>query len=115
MSYCRSFEYGETIMEAAVNWQQHSAKFFRNIESKLSGIPSKPLKVAFGLACCSRLVPYYAGFQASAGWGDIDCLKQILADLWNVDRSSLYSATQLARLRNECESRSPHVLLVVEG
>jgi len=103
------------IMEAAVDWQQHSADFFRNIESALSGIPSKPLKVAFGLACCSRLVPYYVRFQAREGWGDIDRLNEILAELWNVDRSFLYSPTQLAGLKDECVSRSPHVLLVVQG
>jgi len=102
-------------MQAAVSWQQNRADFLGNIESALFGIPSKPLKVAFGLTCCSRLVPYYVRFQAREGWGDVDCLKQILTELWNVDRSSVYSVTQLERLRDQCESRSPHVLLVVKG
>jgi uncharacterized protein len=66
-------------------------------------------QLAFGAACCERLLPNYLAFQTETGWGDLKTIRSALDLVWScLCRESLSSSKEVKLLITCCESVAPN-------
>lgn len=64
-------------------------------------------QLAFGAACCERMVPNYETFVQEANWGDVGPLRRALDSVWDACRGSIPSEGQLREMLSQCEQAAP--------
>lgn len=64
-------------------------------------------QLAFGAACCERMLPNYETFRREVGWGDAAPLRRALDDLWLVCEGEAPPETELRDRLSQCETCAP--------
>lgn len=64
-------------------------------------------RIAFGAACCVRMLPSYARFKEETGWGIDSPLKRAVDLCWHACGNRQPDRGELRRLLEECESSAP--------
>jgi uncharacterized protein len=76
------------------------------LEERLSKLDKKS-QLAFGAACCERLLPNYIAFVKDTGWGDIDPIRNALDLIWLYLEGKQSELTELKKNISLCESVAP--------
>lgn len=64
-------------------------------------------QLAFGAACCERLLPNYNAFQEDTGWGSIRPIQDALNLVWSSVGGQQPGFGEVKHVLNECESVGP--------
>ena len=64
-------------------------------------------RIAFGSACCERLLPTYNAFSRSANWGDPSVPRMALDEVWQVLQGKPVNPDKFNQLREEIEDICP--------
>jgi uncharacterized protein len=64
-------------------------------------------QLAFGAACCERMLPSYEIFKQESGWGNATPLREALDAIWVVCLGAPASVTQLRAQLEMCEKCAP--------
>lgn len=64
-------------------------------------------KIAFGVACCERLLPHYLTFKDEVRWGDEQPLMKALNRVWEHLLGGELTKDEIRTLTNKCESVAP--------
>jgi uncharacterized protein YjaG (DUF416 family) len=64
-------------------------------------------QLAFGAACCERLLPNYLAFQQDTGWGDVHPVRDALESVWASIRDEVLSHQEIKNITAFCESAVP--------
>lgn len=64
-------------------------------------------QLAFGAACCERLLPNYKAFQEDTGWGSISPIQDALNLVWSFVSGQQPSFGDVKYVLDECESVGP--------
>jgi uncharacterized protein YjaG (DUF416 family) len=64
-------------------------------------------QLAFGAACCERLLPNYAAFQNDTSWGDITPIRTALDAIWAYLSGDALSSAEISRMIKSCERVAP--------
>jgi uncharacterized protein YjaG (DUF416 family) len=64
-------------------------------------------RIAFGVACCERLVPNYAAFSHEVQWGNENVLKETIERLWEHCLEKCLLQGEVERLTKACELAAP--------
>ena len=75
--------------------------------ARLAGLGSRG-QLAFGAACCERLVPSYQAFSEDAGWGDGGMVRRALERIWRHLAGDSLAATEAMMLSADTEAMVPH-------
>ena len=89
---------GEREMEAAFN-----DKRTLEVLSKMQAHQ----QIAFGAACCERMLPNYETFMREANWGDVGPLRRALDTAWDACEGTHPQEVQLRDLLSKCEQSAP--------
>ncbi len=65
-------------------------------------------QLAFGAACCERMLPNYEAFMQEVGWGDINPLRRALDAVWEACEERHPSNRELRDLLSQCEKCAPN-------
>lgn len=69
---------------------------------------SKEKQLAFGAACCERLVPNYVLFQQDSGFGDVRPVRDALDLIWSFLEGRQVSENDINEATLACESAAPN-------
>lgn len=64
-------------------------------------------QLAFGVACCERMLPNYEAFSQEAGWFDATPLRQALDHAWRVCEGLEVPKDGLQQMLTRCDGRLP--------
>lgn len=64
-------------------------------------------QLAFGAACCERLLPNYEAFQMDASWGKFNAIRHALDLVWSHLRGVLVTNRGITQAIASCESVAP--------
>jgi len=64
-------------------------------------------QLAFGAACCERMLPNYETFMREVSWGDAGALRSGLDAVWDACEGRLPGEAQLRKLLARCEECAP--------
>jgi len=64
-------------------------------------------QLAFGAACCERLLPTYEAFQIDANWGNYRSARQALDLVWSNLKGAILTRFDVRRAIVSCESVAP--------
>ncbi len=65
-------------------------------------------QLAFGAACCERLVPNYSAFQKDTGWGSIQPIREALNIVWSSLCGYCPNSKDIKQLLASCEAVAPN-------
>ncbi|WP_437727729.1 DUF416 family protein [Sorangium sp. So ce861] len=65
-------------------------------------------QLAFGAACCERMLPNYQTFMREVGWGDVAPLREALDTVWVACESGCVAHAQLRKMLSICEECAPN-------
>jgi hypothetical protein len=65
-------------------------------------------QLAFGAACCERMLPNYEAFMQEAGWGDVSPLRRALDSVWEACEARPRHRRELRDLLSQCEKCAPN-------
>ena len=64
-------------------------------------------QLAFGAACCERMLPNYETFMREVSWGDVGPLRRAIDAVWDACRGTRPSEVQLRNMLAQCEQCAP--------
>lgn len=64
-------------------------------------------QLAFGAACCERLLPNYLAFVKDTGWGDITPIRNALDLIWLHLEGKLTESIEIKKILYSCELVAP--------
>ncbi|GAB4192661.1 MAG: YjaG family protein [Wenzhouxiangellaceae bacterium] len=64
-------------------------------------------QLAFGAACCERLLPNYKAFQGDTGWGSLRPIRDALNLVWSSVGGQKRGSSEIRHIISECESVGP--------
>ncbi|MBX7244153.1 MAG: YjaG family protein [Candidatus Sumerlaeaceae bacterium] len=64
-------------------------------------------QLAFGAACCERMLPNYKTFMNEVGWGNVEPLRQAVDVAWEACEDERPSEAELRNLLSQCEQCTP--------
>ncbi len=76
------------------------------IESKLTSLDQKG-QIAFGAACCERMIPNYSAFSQECEWGDVTILRNALDQIWSHIEEKTLLEEKIETLSNLCVKCAP--------
>lgn len=77
-----------------------------SLENRLSMLDN-PHQLAFGAACCERMLPNYVAFQKDTGWGDVTPIRDALDAIWSHLVGDLVDFQNVKRFIKSCEVVAP--------
>src|SRR5215470_14621742 len=60
-------------------------------------------QLAFGAACCERMLPSYETFMREANWGDVGPLRRALDTVWDACEGNRPGEAELREMLSQCE------------
>ncbi|WP_437622383.1 DUF416 family protein [Sorangium sp. So ce1151] len=75
---------------------------------KLTSSLAPHQQLAFGAACCERMLPNYQTFMREADWGNVVPLREALDTAWVACDSERIADAQLRDLLSKCEECAPN-------
>jgi len=64
-------------------------------------------QLAFGCACCQRLLPNFFAFEQATGWGEVAVLRNAVEYVWNLLPFGVAEANQVHQHIERCEALAP--------
>lgn len=77
-----------------------------SLERELDNLP-RTHRVAFGAACCERLLPNYAAFAREVQWGDLGTLRAAVDYVWSVLNGARADRAEIDRFIERCDAVIP--------
>lgn len=78
-----------------------------NLRNRLVKLDSER-QIAFGAACCERLLPNYVAFQRDAAWGNFAAVRNALDYVWLFLNGQSFSMQEIKEITHLCESAAPN-------